>query len=319
MEIEKNKNWFSCLFFKDAKPFIAKQDINWKRITHAGVASVMVLIVVLLMLPETKPTTLDFHQKADMGSVGAAKSIESNPTNDALAQLEQSQMNSRSLQSSKDYLNESPSAAASSPDRTVSMILTRSGVDGKTQLPAGTRLSVKLMQKIIVSSQAMPVIGIVTKDVVHEDSVAIPQGSKIFGEASFDDSSDRAQVSWKSVQFPDGRERQLSAIGISPDGHGGVEGKIHSDAFKNTAGLTLTKFIAAYAEGSMQKGALGSNPGGDDNGMKNAVAETAKDRSSVWAHDLQKEKKWIELEPNHEFFAELSTSFVFKDPGSYGR
>lgn len=321
MEVVKNQNWFSRIFFKEAKPFVAKQDINWKRITHAGVASVIALVIVLLMLPESKPPTTEFHEKADSGSVGAVKSIESNPTNDALAQLEQSQMNSRSVPSSKDYLSQSSGggSSASVPDRSSSMIIARTGVDGKTQLPAGTRLSIRLTQKIIVSNQAMPIIGIVTKEVIHEDSVAIPQGTKIFGEASFDDSSDRAQVSWKSVQFPDGRERQLSAVGISADGQGGVEGKTHSEAIKNTVGLTMTKFIGAYAEGSMQRGPMGANAGGDDNGMKNAVAETAKDRADSWAHDLQKEKKWIELAAGNESFAVLSAAFVFRDPGAYGR
>lgn len=136
---------------------------------------------------------------------------------------------------------------------------------------------------------------------------------------SFDDSSDRAQVVWKSLQFSDGRERQLSAVGISYDGQGGVEGKTHSEAIKNTVGLTLTKFIGAYAEGSMQKGPLGANAGGDDNGMKNAVAETAKDRADSWAHDLQKEKKWIELDSYTESIAVLSSPFIFRDPGFYGR
>lgn len=199
------------------------------------------------------------------------------------------------------------------------MIIARSGVDGRNQLPAGSRISIKLLQKVIVSNQAMPIIGIVTKEVVHEDSVAIPQGAKIFGEASYNDGSDRAQISWKSVQYPDGRERQISGLGVSNDGQGGVEGNVHSEAFKNTVGQTLTRFVGAYAEGSIQRGALGANNGGEDNGMKNAIAETAKDRAESLAQDMQKEKKWIELNPNSEFFAVLNSPFLFRDPGSYGR
>lgn len=320
MEIAKNQNWFSRLFLKEEKPFISKRDINWRRMTHAGIVSVVVLVLVLLLLPETKPKTTDFHEKADIGSVGAVKPVEVDPANDAWAQLQQGRANLKTVPSSTDYLHENTTNGGSTgKDRNSSMIIARSGVDGKNQVPAGTRISVKLLQKVIVSNQAMPVIGIVTKEVVHEDSVAIPQGAKIFGEASYDDSVERAQISWKSVQYPDGRERQLSGIGVSPDGQGGVEGKVHSEALKNTIGQTFTRFVGAYAEGSMQKGALGANAGGDDNGMKNAVAETAKDRADAWAHDLQKEKKWIELNSNVEFFMLLSSSFLFRDPGSYGR
>jgi type IV secretory pathway VirB10-like protein len=166
----------------------------------------------------------------------------------------------------------------------------------------------------------LPVIALVTKDVFHEDNLAIAEGSKIFGEASFDEASDRAQISWKTIQLPDGKERPLGALGISLDGQVGVEGVIHSEAMKNTIGQTVTRFIGAYAEGSMQRGALGANQGGNENGWRNAVAETAKDRTEAWAEDMKKEKKWIELKAGTELFAVLTQPFVFRDPGSfYGR
>lgn len=319
MEVAKNKNWFSRLFLQDEKPFVEKRDINWKRITHAGVFAIIALVIILLVLPETKPKTTDFHERAESGSVGASTVSATDPTNDAWAQMQQGQTNSKNMANSAEYLHNSSGSSSSGKDRNSSMIIARSGVDGKNQLPAGTRISVKLLQKVIVSNQAMPVIGLVTKEVVHEDSVAIPQGAKVFGEASYNDSSERAQISWKTVQYPDGRERQLSGLGISSDGQGGVEGNVHSEALKNTVGQTLTRFVGAYAEGSMQKGPLGANTGGDDNGMRNAVAETAKDRADAWAQDLQKEKKWIELNSDTEFFLVLSSPFLFRDPGSYGR
>ena len=104
------------------------------------------------------------------------------------------------------------------------MILTRGGLDSKTQLPAGARISVHLTETATVATTGVPVIGIVTHDFVHEDSVAIPQGSKMFGQVTFNNDSDRAQIEWKSVQLPDGRERSLSAIGVSGDGQVGGMG-----------------------------------------------------------------------------------------------
>ena len=112
-----------------------------------------------------------------------------------------------------------------------------------------------------------------------------------------------------------GGDRQFLAVSVDQDGQVSVQGKIHSEVLKNTAGQTLTRFVAAYAEGSIQRGALGSNPGGDDNGWKHAVAETAKDRADKWAEDLKKEKKWIELKSGTEFFAVLKEPFTFRDPG----
>ena len=103
------------------------------------------------------------------------------------------------------------------------------------------------------------------------------------------------------------------------DGQVGVEGRIHSDAIKNTIGETITRFIGAYAQGSIQQGSLGAAPGGSENGLKNAVAETANARADAWGEDLKKEKKWIELEAGTESYAVLTQSFVFRDPGAtYG-
>ena len=63
----------------------------------------------------------------------------------------------------------------------------------------------------------------------------------------------------QSVQFPNGAMKPISGIGVGSDGQVGVEGEVHSEAVKNTVGQTLTRFVGAYAEGSMQRGALGGD------------------------------------------------------------
>ncbi len=195
------------------------------------------------------------------------------------------------------------------------MILSRSGNDAKNQLSAGTRIFVRLSDKIIVSTQAMPLIGIVMKDVNHDDGLAIPQGSKVQGSVSFDDGLERATISLTSIIFPDGRERQISAVAIGADEQLGVEGNIKSNAFQNTAGLALTRFIGAYAQGSMSSGQLGAQSGGSQNGMKNAISATAEDRASAYAEDMKKQKKWIELTNGTQFMAVLNQSFIYREPG----
>ena len=195
------------------------------------------------------------------------------------------------------------------------MVLSRGGLDSKTQLPPGSQISVTLDQSMRLDSHSMPLIATVNKEVTQEDGTAIPQGSKLYGDASFDDASERVQVNWKSIQFPSGQMKPFAGIGVGTDGQVGVDGEVHSDSVKNTIGQTVTRFIAAYAQGSMQRGALGSNPGGDDNGLKNAVSETAKDRANSWAEDMKKAKKWIELKAGSQFFAVLTQAFQFRDPG----
>lgn len=307
--------------FKEKAYFLNRREINWSSLGRCGALALVIGIVGILMLPAPKEEVGDFHQQAAAGE--SSRPVSSDPTEETINQLGGGSY-SRSVPANLEHLY-APTygGGSSSPggnERDSSMILARGGLDSKTQVPPGSRISVRLYEKAVVANQGMPVIGVVMKDYVHEDAVAIPQGSKLFGDVSYDDGGDRANVSWKSVQFPDGRERPLSAIGVGADGQVGVSGRVHSEALKNTVGQTLTRFIGAYAEGSMQRGALGGNPGGTDNGWKNAIAETAKDRAENWADDLKKEKRWIEVSNQTEFYAVLTATFAFRDPGtSYGR
>jgi Bacterial conjugation TrbI-like protein len=314
----KKDSVFSKIFLKEAKPFVEKRDINWKRISQACLAGLAILVVALLLMPSGKSKVTNFHEKVLAGSNGSFPQIDN--AKDALAQS-QNDRGPRFFDGSNDeYGKIQGRTGGSSENRNAPMIISRSGNDGRTSLPPGSRLEVRLSEKIIVSAQPMPVIGILEKDVLQEDTVAISQGAKVFGEANFDDNSERVQITWKTIRLQDGRERQISAISISQDGQAGVVGDVHSDAVKNTVGQTITRFVAAYADGSMQRGAFGSNPGGEDNGFKNAVAQTAKDRADAWGQDLQKPKKWIELQAGTNCFAVLSSSFQFRDPGAfYGR
>ncbi len=315
------KEKLSSFFLKDKMYFLKRREVNWRSVRTCALGAGALGLVVILLLPAPQAEQGSFHERTD-GELKSSATQESDPTEEALAQI-RNQSPGRSVPGSLDHLyarSDGASGSGSGNDRASSMILARGGLDSKTQIPPGSRLSVRLYEKAIVANQGIPVIGLVTRDFVHENSIAVPEGSRLFGEVSFDEGSDRAKVDWRSIQFPDGRERQLAAIGVSADGQVGVSGKVHSDAVKNTFGQTLTRFIGAYAEGSMQRGALGGNPGGSDNGWKNAIAETAKDRAEAWAEGMKKEKQWIEVSERTEFYAVLTQNFAFRDPGTtYGR
>ena len=319
MEEVKRDSWFAKLFLKEPKPFVEKRDVNWKRITQAAVSGIVILVLALLFMPSSKPKITNFHEKSAAGSPPPVPQADG--VTDALNQSQQGRNKPTFFGGTgQDYGAPRGGSGGGSSNKNSSMIIARSGNDGRTSLPPGSRIEVRLIEKITVSAQPVPVIGIVEKEVTQEDSLAIPQGAKVFGEASFDDGSERAQVSWKTIRLPDGRERPFSGISISQDGQAGVVGDVHSDAVKNAIGQTLTRFVAAYADGSMQRGAFGANPGGDDNGLKNAISQTAKDRADAWGQDMQKPKKWIELQAGTDCIAVLSSSFQFRDPGAfYGR
>ncbi|MDZ4660418.1 MAG: TrbI/VirB10 family protein [Pseudomonadota bacterium] len=327
MEIDKLQERLSNLVLKDALPFTKKRDVNWKIIRNVSIVGVISMVVVILLLPTPRPDQKIFYEKSEgrtsAGSnpANAMTPHENNPTEDTLAQLQSAKSQAGSVPNSLDHLyNSGGGGGGSSANRNSSMVLSRGGFDSKTQLPPGARFSVVLDQSMTLDSHSMPLTATVNKEVTQEDGTAIPQGAKLYGDASFDDASERVQVNWKSVQFPNGTMKPIAGIGVGSDGQVGVEGDVHSNAMKNTVGQTLTRFIGAYAEGSMQRGALGSNPGGGDNGLKNAVAETAKDRANTLAEGMKKERKWIELKAGSIFFVVVTQAFQFRDPGAtHGR
>jgi type IV secretory pathway VirB10-like protein len=276
-------------------------------------------------MPSSQPDQDTFHEKAEKGSLEKAQLAENDPTQETIRQLQESQASGRQVHGSLDYLYRPSSPVGSgggrsAPDRNSSMILSRGGTDTRTQLSAGTRITIRLTGKATIANQGMPVVGIVSQDVISESGTPIPNGSKVLGDASFDEESERASISWRSIILPDGRERPFSAIGVGRDGQVGVGGNVHSDGVKNAVGQTLTRFVGAYAAGSMNTGAFGANQGGNTNGLRNAVAQTATDRANAMGEDLQKERKWIELQSGLETIAVLNQPFTFRDAGAtYGQ
>lgn len=326
MEIKNTGFSFSKLLLKDPLPFTKKRDFNWRFIGVSLAASIIGVVLLILILPTPKSEQKIFYEKADSRknkSVTQAASVlhENNPTEYTLAQLQSARGHTGSVPKSLDYLYQpSGQSGGSSANRNSSMVIARSGLDTKAQLPPGSKFAVTLDRSMTLDSHTMPIIATVQRDVIQEDGTAIPQGSKLYGDASFDDSYERVQVNWKSVQFPNGMMKPLSAIGVGSDGQVGLDGDVHSDALKNSIGQTVTRFIGAYAEGSMQRGALGGNPGGEENGLKNAIAETAKDQTNSWAEGMKKERKWVDLKAGTVFYVVVTQAFQFRDPGAvYGR
>jgi type IV secretory pathway VirB10-like protein len=318
MEI-KLKISFKDMIYKEENPHTDKREINWKRIAKFGFFLTSLFILIMVLIPVKAPTQAIFHESTQAGSV--ISTSENNPTDETTAQFQNGNANLQGVPSSLDHSISPVSNGGSrghglgGKERNATMILARSGTDSKSQLSAGTRIFIRLTDKIIVTNQAMPMVGIITKDVTSENELAIPQGSKILGSVSFDDSIERASINLTNVIFPDGRERQISAIAIGADEQIGVEGNIKSNAILNTAGLALTRFIGSYAQGSMSTGQFGAQTGGRNNGIKSAISATAEDRANVYAEDMKKQKKWIELSYGTQFIAILNQSFIFKEPG----
>lgn len=323
---EDSLEGFRKHFLKEAKPFVAKREVNWPKIRLAGIVTLSIVLFVILLWPSSQPDQETFHEKAEKGSLEQIKAAENDPTQETIRQLQESQANVRQVHGSLDYLykpsspTSSGGSSSSGQNRNSSMILGRSGTDSRTQLMSGTKVTIRLSGKTTIANGSMPVVGIITNDVSADSGVAIPSGSKALGDASFDSDNERASITWRSIILPDGRERPFSAVSMGRDGEVGIDGNVHSDGVKNAIGQTLTRFVGAYAAGSMNTGAFGANQGGNVNGLRNAIAATATDRANAMGEDLQKERKWIELASGTETTAVLTQPFTFRDAGAtYGR
>ncbi len=316
MEVATWMDRIAGTFLKEARPFTNKRDINWRTVKIFSGVTIGVALLVILLLPNTAPERDSFSERGEASS-GVRVPFHTDPTQDALVQLQGS--GAVAVPGNLDHLYRSAGSGGSGGPgarQNSSMILMRAGGDSRTQLPPSSKILVRLTEGLTLSGHALPVIGVVEKDVAHEDTLAIPQGSKLLGDASFNDGAARASVNFRAIIFPDGRQRALSALGMGLDGEAGVGGNVGSNGVKNTVGKVITRFVGAYAEGSITRSETGVSRGGAENGLRQAIAETAKDQANDFGEDLKKERRWIELSSLVRFHAVLTDGFTFQDPGS---
>ena len=203
----------------------------------------------------------------------------------------------------------------SEPDRNTSMIINRPGVNSANQLPAGAKFTVRILEKLTVGDQGMPLIAEVVRGVFNDSGGGIKEGSRLFGMAQFQNGSDRAQIQFQSLADLSGIVRNIQSIALEADGQAGVAGDVHTKGLANAAGQFASRFIGAYAEGSQRRDFLGNSQGGVENGVLNAVGATARDRATNYAEDLKKENQWIEIPKNKEVTVILTQTFTFNEPG----
>lgn len=280
---------------------------NKRRVNFHGIGWLLCVFfglfcAAVFLLPSTQEQTQTYHEQGH----------EAEAMDQAQGALPANMLSPPAIHAA--VLTSGLSSGTPSSNRNTSMIIARDN-DLSTTLPPGTKFWVKLSQAATITNRALPVIGTVASSVVSESSVAIPENTQIFGDASLDSDSERATITWKSVMFPDGRSKQLAALALGADNQAGVEGSYHSDALKNTVGQLLSRFAGGVAEGAITRTPFGANQGGIENGLLQGVADTAKDRTDAWSEDLKKPRAWVELEAGARFQVILSQPFVFRDPG----
>ncbi len=298
------------LIWKPREPGEEKLQINTKRLLIVVALATLIFTAVALVAPAPAKYVGEFHEKLDTQERGEAEAAREHDI------VKATEMTQRAFSfAGGGGGTQQGRRGSSGSDRNSSMILNRPGINAGNQLPAGTKFIVRLMDKVTIGNQAVPVIAEVTRGFLNDNGGGITEGSRLFGSAQFQNGAERAVIQFQSIASPSGLVRNIQGIAIGTDGQAGVNGNIRSNSMKNTAGQFASRFIGAYASGSQQRDFLGNSRGGAKNGLLNAVSETAQDRSNAYAEDLKKEHQWIEIPLDTEVTVILTQTFTFKEPG----
>jgi hypothetical protein len=291
-----------------------RAQINAKRLFILLDCLVIIFTLFALIVPATPKYIGEFHERLPPEAQHSSADEQAIALATATTQKAFSGGMGRATGNSNQR-SQAQGGGAGEADRNTSMIQNRPGVNSGNQLAAGMKFTVRLLDGLNLSDQAVPVIVEVTRGVFNDSGGGIKEGSRLFGTAQFQNGSERAQIQFRSISDPSGIVRNIQGVALDGDGQSGVAGNIHSKSLRNTAGQFVTRFIGAYAEGSQQRDFFGNTRGGAENGLLNAVGETAKDRTSAYADQLKKEHQWIEVPKDKEIAVILTQTFTFNEPG----
>lgn len=282
-----------------------KLDVNFKAFKILGGISIVIFIAVVFIMPTEVP--VEFAEKIDHQSTITDSTNES-------SEPKNSQGSAEALWGSP-KMTLPQGSGSSQVNYNAPMVIDSKGGNAKTELRAGIRLPLRLLDKVVVSQEPVPVLAELILNSESGSGLKLPAGTRFYGEASFQKGSDRATIRFSQISLPSGQIKKISALALSKDGQPGVVGRIFSDGMKNTAGQVITTFVGGLAAGSMETDMLGRSKGGIENGLLGAVAATAQGRAQAYGEKLKTEREWIELNTGIECDAVLNDSFKLQDGG----
>lgn len=292
------------LFFRKSE-FSSKKELNLSSFKWLGIISILVFISIVLLMPDEVP--VQFTQKISQVKGGENPSFRDSEKNRAPT--------SSQLWAAPTRENYRGTASTNHINYNTAMVVGAGG-NAKTQLHAGLRLPLRILDKVVVSQEPVPVLAELLLDSETDSGLKLPAGSRFYGEASFARGSDRAQISFRQMSLPSGQMKPINAKALGKDGQSGVPGRVYSDGVKNTAGQIITSFVGGLAAGSVQTDAFGRSQGGIGNGLLTAVAEAAKGKAQSYGDKLKAEREWMEIPPGVECDAQLFEALNLQEGGS---
>jgi hypothetical protein len=304
-------------FLEEKNPYSKRRPFKMKTLIGVLGASLLVFVFFVIFFGGTQ-------EKKDQAAapdfrVPSATTVA--PTNQALA-IGQSPgskgQDSRGSVSSGVYFASGGGAGGHSTQTHSANQVIRRGAGGNdpgSALPLGFGITVRLVNAILSTDSATPVIAEVTDDVYAHGSLSIPTGTRAIGSAQYDEASRRIQLRFQNFVYPEGDQHQVQAIGMMPDGSAGLDGDFHSGEAKRQVGRFLGHFISGLADGMKDRQAAGSfgmpyEPGSLKNGVLNGVTLSAQDQAKSYSEDLDHTKPFMTLQPGQSFVLFLEHEYV---------
>lgn len=285
-----------------------KREINFRSIKFLLMGGIIIFILVIFLLPTEQE--IEFTEKMNHPEMTAIKDEESKKS-DPSPNLASQMWNSNSTSTLKNF----GGGSASQINYNTSMIVGSKNGNAKTQLRAGTHVPLRIMDKFIVSQESVPILAESILATVTDSGLNLPAGTRFYGEANFQKGTERATITFRQISLPNGEIKAIGGMALGKDGHPGVSGSISSDGLKNSVGSVITNFVAGYATGSMETNLLGNSKGGVENGLKAAIASTAKESANSYGEKLKTQREWIEVAAGTECDALLSESLLLQETG----
>jgi hypothetical protein len=271
-------------FFLIKNDGTTKKDLSWKNVIIVMTGLMGLMIVMAFLKPEENNTKFRV--------VNDEKTLDREEENRA-SENNKSSAAQRIWENPPKFRVTSSGAA---PNLNTPMLVGPSNGNAHVQFQAGTKVRIKMSEKFMASKDPTPVMAVTIEDIQTEAGLILPSGSQFYGEATQIGGSSRAKVEFKQIAEPSGRLRQIQGLIVGLDGERGIEGKLHSDGVKNSAGQVITTFFAGLAGGSVERDLMGNSKGGISNGLLSAASEVARDRAHQYGESLKEAREWVEIE-----------------------
>lgn len=282
----------------------SKYEVNTKSFKTLVLSGTLVFVIVTILLPTEE--NIEFTEK--IAQAPPPENPGEGPQEGLRKKTEATNIWSNNAGFSTPHRSHGSEALRAPINHNTSMLLGGQNRDAKVQLHSGRRVALRILDKFIVAQEMVPILAESILPTISDSGLRLPAGTRFYGESSFQKGSDRASIVFRQISLPSGETRKINALALGKDGQPGVVGAISSDRWKNTAGSLVTTFVAGYASGSMETNVLGVSKGGVENGLKAAIAATAKEQTTTYGEKLKTQREWMEVAAGTECDALLTES-----------